>query len=218
MDKPIELFIAQPRVNDGEPFTRWMTTYIQLEAFALDLRKAVAISQTPEATYKMGSWCRFCNAKTGCPLYQNLVDDIGQMSQDDLAAELEAFADKFDLAIEWGKAGKELMHAEMERGTKISGWKLVNKRATRKWVDDAKAIKHLTKHKIPAADRFLHKIISPAQAEKVLKKAGAPTEYPDGLVESVSSGTTLASESDKRPEVAMARGALEQFGKRLAAD
>jgi len=42
-------------------------------------------------------------------------------------------------------------------------------------------------------------VISPAQAEKVLKKR--KLALPDDLVVSVSSGTTLASADDPRPAV-----------------
>ena len=43
------------------------------------------------------------------------------------------------------------------------------------------------------------KLISPAQAEKVLKKS--KLALPDDLVVAVSSGSTLAPESDPRPAV-----------------
>jgi hypothetical protein len=42
-------------------------------------------------------------------------------------------------------------------------------------------------------------VISPAQAEKALKKS--KLALPDEFVVSVSSGTTLASEDDPRPAV-----------------
>jgi hypothetical protein len=51
-------------------------------------------------------------------------------------------------------------------------------------------------------------MISPAQAEKVLKKSG--TKLPDDLVVAVSSGSTLAREDDPRP-------AVVQIGKQLTA-
>ena len=48
-------------------------------------------------------------------------------------------------------------------------------------------------------DFIEQKLISPAQAEKVLKKS--KLALPDELVVAVSSGTTLAPESDPRPAV-----------------
>jgi len=46
---------------------------------------------------------------------------------------------------------------------------------------------------------YTKKLISPAQAEKLLKKS--KQELPAELVVSVSSGSTLAPESDPRPAV-----------------
>jgi hypothetical protein len=51
-------------------------------------------------------------------------------------------------------------------------------------------------------------VMSPAQAEKALKKRWA--DLPEGLVKSESSGTTLASEDDPRP-------AVLQIGSQLSA-
>ena len=46
---------------------------------------------------------------------------------------------------------------------------------------------------------MVSKVISPAQAEKVLNKHGKP--LPANQVAAVSSGSTLAPESDPRPAV-----------------
>ncbi len=58
------------------------------------------------------------------------------------------------------------------------------------------------------SDAYDTKIKSPAQMEKVLKKHGK--ELPSDLVTTVSSGSTLAVESDPRP-------AVLQIGKQLTA-
>lgn len=216
-DKPIELFICQPRVNDGEPFTRWMTTTMQLEAFALELRKAVEISQTPEATFKLGPWCKFCNAKSGCPLYQNVVTDVDMLGPDQLRDEIVKWLPKADRMIEWGESLKVLAHQLMEQGAEIPGWKLVQKRANRDWVDPDKALKYFAKVGLPAPDRHVKKIVSPKQAEDALKRNHLPAELPAALVVKASSGTTLAPESDKRPAAALPAQALKLLADRLSA-
>jgi len=82
----------------------------------------------------------------------------------------------------------------------VPGYKLVAKKATRQWVDEA-----VTKTKLAemgVKDKDLYKpqeLISPAQAEKLLKKS--KLALPDDLVVAVSSGSTLAPESDPRPAV-----------------
>ncbi len=216
-DKPIELFIISPRVNDGEPMTRWMTSYLQLEAFAIDLKRAVARALELDAPFKLGPHCRFCNGKPGCPLYNNLATDTLALTPEQLAAQLAEKLPYADAMIELGKSLKEMAHSLLEQGQPVPGWKLVNGRATRSWVNEDKTLRYLAKVGLPAADRYVKKLISPAQAEKALKAAGLPAELPKALVDAKSSGTTLAPESDKRPAVAVAPDALKMLADRLSA-
>lgn len=215
-DKPVELFISQPRVNDGEPFTRWMTTTRQLEAYGIELKQAVERGLEPDAPFKMGPYCRFCPAKVGCPLYQNLARNSLALSREQATDEIAEWLPQADLLIELGTFIKNRAHELMEQGASIPGYKLVNKRANRSWKDEEKAIRYFAKIGLPAAERHVKKIVSPAQAESALKKAGLPAQLPDALVEKVSSGTTLAPESDNRPAVSIASGALKLLAERLS--
>lgn len=216
-DRPIELFICQPRVNDGEPFTRWMTSMTQLDVFALELRKKVEIAFSPEAEFKLGPWCGFCNAKRGCPLYTNKVSEVGMLTREQMEAELEKWLPYADTMIAWGKDVKDAAHALLEQGGRVPGWKLVNGRKMRSWYDEEKTIRYLAKVGLPAADRYVKKIVSPAQAEKALKSAKLPSELPTALVRAESTGTTLAPDSDPRPAALLAGDALKALADRLAA-
>lgn len=215
--KPIEMFIIQPRSRDGEPFSRWVTSWNQLEVFALELRKAVAQAMTPEAEYKLGDWCGYCNGKTGCPLYTNRVQEVGLLSREEMEAEMGKWLPYADTMIKWGEDIKKLAHSLLEQGATIPGYKLVNKRANRSWVDEEKTVRYFQKVGLPANERYVKKIISPAQAEAALKASKLPAELPDHLVAKESSGTTLAPESDKRPAVLLTTDALKQLADRLKA-
>lgn len=219
-DKPVEVFIAQPRVNDGDRFTRWVVMPSQLEAFGVELRHAIETAMLPDAPLKMGPYCRFCSAKSGCPLFQNMVKDARQIPRDQMEKHLEEWLPQADLLIELGNFIKELAHNQMENGARVSGWKLVAKRATRKWTDEELALKFMTKMGVPAGERHVKKVLSPAQTETALKKLGLGGDLPDlfnkqKLVDKVSSGTTLAPESDKRPAVVVAAGAMKLLADRM---
>lgn len=216
-DRPVEFFIFQPRVNDGEPFSRWMTTPQQLIAFEVELKTAVGTAMLPDAPLKMGPYCKFCSAKSGCPLYQNVVRDVRQIPRDQMEAHLEEWLPQADILIELGNFIKELAHNQMENGARVKGWKLVAKRANRKWRDEDKALRYFAKIGLPAATRHVKKIISPAQAESALKAAHLPSELPPALVDKVSSGTTLAPEKDPRPAVSIAPQALKLLADRTRA-
>lgn len=216
-DKPIEVFIVQPRVNDGEPFTRWMTTWPQLEVFALELKKAVALSEEADAPFALGPHCKFCSGKIGCPLYQGQVQQIGQLDKATLRAEIEKWLPWADTMATWAKDLKELAHGLLEAGETIPGWKLVNKRATRSWVDEDKALKFMAKAGIPANERYVKKTLSPKQTEDTLKRLRLGGILPDALVKAESSGTTLAPESDSRPAVTLTASTLKALADSLSA-
>jgi hypothetical protein len=215
-DKPIELFICQPMISNGERFTRWTTSWAQLEVFALELRHAVERSQEPDPPFKTGSWCRFCNAKTGCPAYRGMVDQVATLSPAQMQSEIERWLPYADMMIEWGQAVKDTAHRHLEEGGSIDGWKLVQKRATRKWTDEDKAEAFLAEAGVPPDVRAVKNVISPAEAEKVLKRLKAG-EIPDSLVSKISSGTTLATADDKRPAVETSVTALQRLADGLAA-
>lgn len=215
-NKPIELYIIQPRSREGDTFTRWMTSWVQLEAFALELRNAVEEAYGPDPHYALGEWCKWCNGQPGCDLYNNRVHATRALSPDEVRERIAEYLPYADDMIAWGENIKKLAHQLLENGASIPGYKLVKKRPTRQWKDEDKTLKYLARIGLPAADRYVKKIVSPAQAEKALKAAKLPDELPAHLVDSVSSGTTLAPESDKRPAVPVAGGALKLLSERLA--
>jgi hypothetical protein len=215
-DKPIELFICQPMITNGERFTRWTTSWAQLEVFALELRHAVERSQEPDPPFKTGSWCRFCNAKTGCPAYRGMVDQVATLSPAQMQSEIERWLPYADMMIEWGQAVKDTAHRHLEEGGSIDGWKLVQKRATRRWIDEGAADRFMQEAGVPPEQRSVNTVISPAEAEKVLKRLKAG-EIPDSLVSKISSGTTLATADDKRPAVETSVTALQRLADGLAA-
>jgi hypothetical protein len=79
----------------------------------------------------------------------------------------------------------------LENDVKVPGYKLVAKRGTRQWANEDDAIKFL------GDKAFESKLISVAQAEKLVGKKNFPQE----LAVSVSSGNTLANEDDPRPAI-----------------
>ena len=221
-DRPIELFIISPRSREGQPMTRWMTSYLQLEAFAIDLKHAVARALEPDPPFKLGPHCTFCAGKVGCPLYNGIASETLALSPDELAEQLAERLPYADAMIDLGKRLKDMAHALLEQGQPVRGWKLVNGRQTRSFEDEELARKFMTSMGIPAAEQYVKKLLSPAQTETALKKLGLPAELPAEfkkrkLVDSRPSGTTLAPESDKRPAVAVSTGALKALADRLSA-
>ena len=197
----IEMVIVQP-----PQVKRWVTTPARIAQFEKDLVKAVKLAQQPNAELKIGDHCRWCAAKPICPQMTGAVDRALKVQVEAIdARELGSYLANADILEDWIKDLRALAHQILDSGAPVPGYKLVAKRGTRQWVDEGKAALALA-----GMDIFPHKteIISPAQAEKELKKS--KKTLPDDLVVSVSSGTTLAVESDPRP-------AVLQIGKQLTA-
>ena len=102
----------------------------------------------------------------------------------------------------------------MEKGGKVEGFKLVNKRPTRVWTDEAMVEALLKKKRIPKPSMYTTKLNSPAQMEKELKQRNFDPDMITDYISSVSSGLTVAPESDKR-EAAMPEAALKAALNRL---
>ena len=188
----IEIIIVQP------PFIRrWVTTPGRIVAFERELVKAVELSFRTDAPIKSGAHCRFCAAKPICPAFNSDIDQA--LATKTRGLKPQQLADALVMADRlegWVKDVRALAQDLLENGAPIPGYKLVPKRATRQWVDELKALEAF-EGLVPAEE--LIEMRSPAQVEKVLKKH--KVSMPPDLIVSVSSGNTLAPESDPRPAV-----------------
>jgi hypothetical protein len=119
---------------------------------------------------------------------------------------LGAYLANADILEDWIKDLRALAHQILDSGASVPGYKLVAKRGTRQWLDNNTAANALLDMGVEPYKE--PELVSPAQAEKELKKR--KLALPDDLVVSVSSGTTLASADDPRP-------AVLQIGKQLTA-
>lgn len=199
----IECVIVQP-----PSVKRWVTTVERVKIFENNLVASVKESQKANAGLSAGDHCRWCAAKPICPKMTGAVDRALQDQLASLNADMiGGYLKNCDLLEQWITDLRALAHQMLEADKPVPGWKLVNKRATRQWANEDQATDVLAKV-IPEAELFVTKLITPAVAEKVLKKLG--TKLPDDLVVAVSSGSTLAREEDPRP-------AVVQIGKQLVA-
>ena len=190
----IECVIIQPPM-----IRRWVTTVERVKQFELTLLQAVKASEKKDAPIAVGEHCRWCSAKPVCPKMTGAVDRALHTQLDNIDAnKIGAYLGNCDLLEQWIADLRALAHQMLEADKPVPGWKLVNKRATRQWANEDIADDVLSKV-ITKDDLYVSKMISPAQAEKVLKKLGQ--QLPDDLVVAVSSGSTLAREDDSRPAV-----------------
>ena len=191
----VEIVIIQP-----PGVSRWTCTFSELAAFERGLKAAVKESEKPDAKLSAGEHCRWCAAKTVCPLMTGAVDRALQTDLKAMdVAKLGLACRQADLLEGWIKDLRALVQTALENGVAVPGWKLVAKRGTRQWVNEEAMVAAMTEQGLTFDDITEQKFRSPAQVEKVLK--AKKLTMPEGLVAMVSSGHTLAPEDDKRPSV-----------------
>jgi len=183
----VELIIVQP-----PEVRRWVTTPARIRQFERELILAVTLSKAPDAPVKMGDWCKWCAAKPICPAQTGAVARALQTKIDalDISDQMAALPQ----LKEWIASVEELALQLLEEQKEVPGYKLVAKRATRKWVDEVQCRLKLSEMGVNLED--VSELKSPAQVEKLLK-----SKLPDDMIVSVSTGNTIAPESDSRPAV-----------------
>ena len=190
----VEIVIVQPPM-----IRRWVTTPERIKAFEQQLAAAVKRSKFSDAPIVTGKHCRWCAAKPICPQMTGAVDRAVRQSVQAIdAPTLADYLEKADLLEGWITDLRKLAFDMLEQDVKVPGYKLVAKRGARQWASEEDAVVALSAH-LSDDDVYTKKLVSPAQAEKLLKKA--KQELPAELVVSVSSGSTLVPESDPRPAI-----------------
>jgi hypothetical protein len=200
----IECVIVQP-----PEVRRWVTTPERIAKFELELVQAVKQAEKPDAKLTVGDHCRWCAAKPICPKMTGAVDRALKVQLDNLdAPKISAYLKNADMLEDWIKDLRALALQMLESGAKLPEYKLVAKRAIRSWSDEEKAKVALFAYGLTESEVMETTVVSPAKAEKALKKR--KIGLPEDLVVAISSGNTLASVDDPRPEVML-------LGKQLSA-
>jgi hypothetical protein len=183
----IEIIIVQPPM-----VRRWVTTPERIKQFEAELVAAVKQSQKDDAAFNAGDHCRWCAAKPVCPKMTGEVDRFMKTSLQTIdATQIGHYLQQADQIEDFIKSVREMAFTMLENDVPVSGYKLVAKRGTRQWANEDDAIKFL------GDKAFESKLISVAQAEKLVGKKNFPQE----LAVSVSTGNTLANEDDPRPAI-----------------
>jgi hypothetical protein len=200
----IEMVIVQP-----PEVRRWVTTPERIAEFELQLVQAVKQAEKPDAKLAVGDHCRWCAAKPICPKMTGAVDRALKVQIDALPAEqISTYLKNADMLESWITDLRALAMQMLESGAKLPEYKLVAKRAIRSWTDEEKAKVALFTYGLTESEVMETSVVSPAKAEKALKKR--KLGLPEDLVVAISSGNTLASADDPRPEVML-------LGKQLSA-
>ncbi|HET7111709.1 MAG TPA: DUF2800 domain-containing protein [Gemmatimonadales bacterium] len=216
----IELVIVQPRAVHADGIIRRETiAYDELVAFSEDLLAAAHTALDPASEPVAGPWCRFCRAQAICPAQRAMVAVTAQTDFTDevrpplpetlTPAMLVRVLEARPVIESWLKAVVQYAEGELSAGRDVPGYKLVAKRAMRKWIEDEKAIEaRCDELGISPEEYQERKLKSVASLEKVVGKKSFTGQFAD-LITKESSGFTLAPVADSRP--AITAGAQSEF-------
>ena len=215
----IEMIIVQPRVSD--PIKRWTVSRAYMKKW-IKVLKAAAEATVPEDAPRIPGekQCQWCDHKPNCPEAKALAfEKVGIEFDDDgdmVLPDVEEMGDNskaeamhhFPFLKSWMASIETDRLRTLEAGGKVEGFKLVDKRATRKWKDGVTStLQGLEELGLEQDEMFESKLLSPTQMEKLLAKEDRKAM--SDLTESKSSGTKMVPESDPAP--AVSAGAVSDF-------
>lgn len=233
----LRLKIYQPRARDKRTLRQWNISVAELEekyAKIGDTAKKIVGSTYPHSELAFApddDTCRFCPldqpdkgitcaARTG-QMFNALpaevqsavpvlnLPDVNALNPESLA-KVVALAPSFSKFLE---ACRDRAYHLIENGTTVPGFKIVAGRNARSWKDPQRA-KELLGQKLKIDEYAPRELVSPAGAEKLLKKVETGTKYNNLLNAQIAVKTgnpTLVPESDDRPAIEFNISAADEF-------
>ena len=216
----VELIVGQPRSSEGASRRSWVTsmTYLLEEWFPRFKKGVEACEDYATAPLIAGDHCKFCPAAFQCPEISNkklreaqvvFNDDVGVVEKLPALASIQMknlpnVLDACDHIEKWIAAVRKHAFNVMERGEIVKGFKLVDKRSTRKWVNEEK-VAAIAKTHFGSKAFSKPELLSPAQIEAAFKdnKVILPKvkDWVTKHTTNESSGFTMVREDDKRQAV-----------------
>lgn len=211
--KNIKLAIIQPRLDSISEFE---LSADDLLAWGDEIKPIADKAFKGEGEYVPGDHCKFCKAKATCRARAeqfSALDDFKSLKPPLITNDEVGEFLKKGLAIEsWIKALKDYALTESLKGNEVAGWKAVEGRGARNYVDLDKAFAHLQENGIDESMLFDRVPLTVPKLEKQLGKKQYRELLEDPkLVEKTPGKPTLAKESDKRKAVTNAVDAADDF-------
>jgi hypothetical protein len=209
----IKLTIVQPRAPHPDGMVRSTTiTRDELRAFAHLLLERARATIPDDAPLTAGPWCRFCPASGACPAQYEQAMSVAMVEFEEVEGpvalpvpdvltdeQLREVLDKASLLEDWLRSVRSHVQGKLEAGKPFAGYKLVSKRAHRKWISDEATYQWAERQGITRDEISGSKIKSPAQLEMYCK--AHDIELPPDLYAQNPSGFTMAPDYDHRPPI-----------------
>lgn len=203
--RKVRMTIVQPRCPhpDG-PIRSEDIDVIDLLDFASDLVEAVKATEDPAARLVAGVHCRWCPASAICPERKLVAFTAVQKDFKASPTVLADVLERIDEIEAWCKSVRAYAYDEAQAGRSPPGWKLVDKRPVRSFVDPEQARAWLLSKGFARNEIYEEpNLKSPAQIEKITRMTADLRAEMTEIVKKESSGTKLVKEEDPSPATSM---------------
>lgn len=188
----LEMHILQSRALSGAHIKVWEIDDVEefQREWTIELEEAIKNCEMYPDTLVQGKHCIKCNGRPMCPLQHQQAEALYEdqkttdIELDVTVEDLGRVLPKLEQLDAFSKALKAHAKRLIERGIDVPGYKLVAKRAQRKWEDG-----------FDAPTVSIKKVESPAQVQKRVDKRVWDTIYSKKVVKR-SSGTKLVPDSE----------------------
>ncbi len=200
--------IVQPR--SAQPLSHTEITRHEIKNFVQDMHNSVLAAVDRDPPMRKGEHCRWAPCKVNCPLWTGPLLDLAALRPVERTTSSPAVTPYaqylahakylLDTAVQLKAEVDAQMHAYLENGGTIPGWKLKDKATRRQWVDADTVYTELTELGFSDDEIWRQELVPFKQAEATAKRLGV--KIPDELrIAPPPSGTTLATSDDPAPPV-----------------
>ena len=168
------------------------------------LKPTAELAFAGDGNFLCGEWCGFCKAKYDCRARAEANLELAryEFKQPPLLTDedIENILAKVDELVSWASDIKEYALRQAISGKEWPGWKLVEGRSNRKYVNDA-VVAGVVEH--AGYDPYERKVLGVTAMQKLLGKSRFD-ELLSPYIEKPQGKPALVPESDKRPAMSTA--------------
>ena len=218
-DAIVRMHIFQPRDrNNPEPVRTWELSFRELYDFCKEhIESAVVAINSGQVQFKANpeKQCRFCPAKGICKAFASygleaLPETVQVLAAEPVLPDANTLTREQRIRVirarkaleQWLEAVEDQEVSALMNGEDPAGYKLVEGKTNRQWADEDAAL-GLLRRFIPLDElRPPAKLVSPAQAEKLLAGQKMTKRFAtrwNSLITKPEGKPSLVPETDKRP-------------------
>lgn len=175
------------------------------------LSPAAQLAAKGEGEFKAGKHCRFCKVKATCRKRAEYNLELARYDFEMPAnledTEIEVILSKADELAAWCSDIKEYAFQQALNGKQWNGWKLVEGRSVRKYINED-AVAETVKN--AGYDPYEHKVLGITAMTRMLGKAKFENLL-SSFIEKPTGKPALVPKSDKRPSINKAVQAADDF-------